>query len=158
MTDLTRRQVNLGAAWSVPVVLAAVAAPAAQGSQPPPPPVCVDPAGLTFTPAPGMPWKENEGQGFTLVKGDAILVGNDGPFVSITVPVTLWSSDHQVGLLLVGKVGETILESKDGNRATTEIVIPRGETRILQLQTSKKDAEGHLIVGCDRGFILKSAR
>ena len=34
---LTRREVNLGAAWSVPVVLAAVAAPAAQGSQPPPP-------------------------------------------------------------------------------------------------------------------------
>ena len=32
---VSRRTVNLGAAWSVPVVLAAVAAPAAQGSQPP---------------------------------------------------------------------------------------------------------------------------
>lgn len=33
---VSRRTVNLGAAWSVPVVLAAVAAPAAQGSSPPP--------------------------------------------------------------------------------------------------------------------------
>src|SRR5690242_9828388 len=32
---VSRRTVNLGAAWSVPVVLAAVAAPAAQGSQTP---------------------------------------------------------------------------------------------------------------------------
>ena len=32
---VTRRTVNLGAAWSVPVVLAAVAAPAAQGSPTP---------------------------------------------------------------------------------------------------------------------------
>src|SRR5690349_4299840 len=32
---VTRRTVSLGAAWSVPVVLAAVAAPAAQGSQTP---------------------------------------------------------------------------------------------------------------------------
>ena len=155
MSGLTRREFG---AWTTPVVLAAVAAPAAAGSVPPPP-VCVDPAGLAIFEAPGMPWKTNEGQGFTLVKGDAILVGNIGPFAEITVPVTLWSSADQDGITLITSSGDTLLVApKDGNRASVDIVVKQGERRVLQITTQHKDAEAHLIIGCDRGFILKSAR
>lgn len=47
--DVSRRTVNRGIAWSVPVVMAAVAAPAAGGSQPPTP-TRVLPTAVTLTP------------------------------------------------------------------------------------------------------------
>jgi hypothetical protein len=46
--DLDRRTVSRAMAWSVPVVMAAVAAPAATGSQPTPTPVL--PTGVILTP------------------------------------------------------------------------------------------------------------
>lgn len=157
--ELTRREVNLGAAWAVPAILVAVAAPAAVGSQPPPEPVCVDPAGLVIEPAEGTEWKTNSGDGFTTVKGDSILIGNDGPYNTITVLITVWTSSHQEGLRLVGNSGDTFLEiDKDGNKASIELDVTLGVDRLLRVVAPEKDAEAHIIVGCSRGFILKSSR
>lgn len=154
-TQLSRRTV-VGAAWSVPVILVATAAPAAAASVEQPP-VCIDPVGLVVRPVTGMPWQENQGNGFTLVKGDAILVGNDGPFDEITVTVTLWTSAGQEGLRLVGISGDTLLEApKDGNRASLDILVR--DLRVLKVVAPEKDASAHLIVGCSRGFVLKSSR
>jgi hypothetical protein len=154
MTDIARRTVVAGAAWAVPTILVATAAPAVAASAPI---VCVDPVGLVVEPVEGMPWKTNEGQGFTLVKGDSILVGNDGPFDPIKVLVTVWTSASQAGVRLVGVSGDTILAApKDGNRATVEIEVAIGVDRLLQVVAEGSDAEAHIIIGCDRGFILKS--
>lgn len=153
-----RRTILGAAAWTVPVVLVATAAPAAAASATPDP-ICVDPQGLVIEPAEGMPWQENQGNGFTLVKGDTIFVGNDGPHETIHVLVTAWTSASQEGLRLIGASGDTILSlPKDGNRASIEIEIPRGFTRPLQVVSPSKDASAHLIIGCDRGFVLKSSR
>lgn len=158
MTDINRRTLVAGAAWTVPAILVATAAPAAAASGTPAP-VCVDPAGLVVEPVEGMPWKTNEGQGFTVVKGDSILVGNDGPFDPIKVLVTVWTSAHQSGVRLVGASGDTILTvPKDGNRATIEIEVAIGVDRLLQVVADESSAEAHVIIGCDRGFILKSSR
>jgi hypothetical protein len=158
MTDVSRRTITQGLAWTVPAIIVATAAPAAAASSTPAP-VCVDPQGLVIEPANGSEWKENEGNGFTLVKGDAIFVGNVGPFDPIKVLVTAWTSASQDGVRLVGASGDTLLAlPKDGNRAIIEIEIPLGFTRPLQVVSPSKDASAHLIIGCSRGFVLKSAR
>lgn len=159
MTDLTRRDVNKAAAWAMPVVLAAVAAPAVNASTVPPPPVCVDPEGLKIVPAPGTDFKENNGQGFTLVKGDSIFIDNVGPYDHITVTITAWTSAHQDGIQLVGASGDTLLPlTKDGNRASVDLIVEKNSPRLLQVIAPEKNAEAHLIIGCNKGFILKSAR
>lgn len=154
---MKRRTVLAGAVWSVPVILAATAAPANAASGVPLPTVCVDPDGLDVQPIPGQPeFKENNGQGFTLVKGDGVQVSNTAAH-PINVPVTLWTSAHQEGLRLVGAFGDTILPApKDGNRATTTITVPATGSSILRVTAPKSNAEAHLIIGCDRGYIVKS--
>jgi hypothetical protein len=151
----TRRNVLTGGAWLVPTIVLATAAPAAAGSSLPEP-VCVDPAGLGVAPIPGQEFKENNGQGFTLVKGDGVLVTNSSPF-PIRVTLTLWTSASQEGVRLVSPIGDTILAApKSGNRATVTITIPAHGSRVLRIVADQSDAEAHLIVGCDRGFIFKS--
>lgn len=155
---IDRRAILGGAAWTVPVIVLATAAPAAAASTPPPV-VCVDPDGLGVRPVTGYPpFKENDGNGFTLVKGDAIVVTNDS-HQAITVAVTLWTSAGQEGLRLVTANGDTLLPApKDGNRATVTITVPADGSRLLQVVSPDKDASAHLIIGCDRGFVLKSSR
>ena len=159
MTEISRRTLVAASAWTVPVIAIATAAPAAAASGTPLPPVCVDPQGLVIEPADGSEWKENDGNGFTLVKGDAIFVGNVGPFDPIRVSLTAWTSAGQEGVRLVGASGDAILPlPKDGNRATVVLEIPLGFTRLLQVVSPSKDASAHIIIGCDRGFVLKSSR
>lgn len=157
--DITRREVNKSALWAMPVVLAAVSAPAAQGSQTPTePPICIDPVGLSIKEEEQMPWKGNNGNGFTLVEGDTILIGNEGPADEITVTITAWTSAHQEGIRLATHAGDTLMElPKDGNRASVDIVIEQDMYRYLTVVAPSKDAEAHVIVGCRRGFVLKSA-
>jgi hypothetical protein len=156
--NISRRSV-VGAVWATPVILAAVAAPAAAASQAPPAPVCLDPEGLSIRPVEGQPWKENSGQGFTLVKGDSLYVANDGPFDRIQVPVTVWTANSQEGLRLVTDGGDLVVEApKDGNRATVTISVRSEELVLLKVVSTSKDAEAHVIIGCDKGFILKSSR
>jgi hypothetical protein len=158
MTDVSRRTIAQGLAWTVPAIIVATAAPAAAASGTPAP-VCVDPRGLVVEPVEGMPWKTNNGEGFTLVEGDAILVGNDGPFDPIKVLVTAWTSASQDGVRLVGASGDILLAlPKSGNRATVEIEVAIGVDRLLQVVAPDKDASAHVIIGCSRGFVLKSAR
>ncbi|MDR6861930.1 hypothetical protein [Phycicoccus sp. 3266] len=149
--DLTRRQVNLGAAWSVPVVLAAVAAPAAQGSQIP-----LDPCtpNLLFKPLANGELKGNDGNGFQLVTGDGITVTNLNAG-AVSVPVVFWTSAHQ-DALLVG-AADVLLEAKDGNSSSTVVVLEPGQPRTFRVRAAASSAEAHLIVDCSR-FIFKAVQ
>lgn len=155
---IDRRAILGGAAWTVPAIIVATACPAAAASTPPVT-VCVDPDGLGVRPIAGdPPFKENDGNGFTLVKSEAIVVTNDSHY-PINVAVTLWTSAGQVGLRLIGASGDTLLSApKDGSRASVLITVPALGSRLLQVVAPDKDASAHLIVGCDRGFVLKSSR
>jgi hypothetical protein len=152
----SRRTVLLGAAWSVPVITLVAAAPAAAASGQPPY-VCIDPDGLDVRPITGQPdFKENNGQGFTLVKGDGVTVVNTSA-QPIHVPMTLWTSASQEGVRVTSSTGDTIVAApKSGNSATASITVPANGSSILRIVAPVSNAEAHLIIGCDRGFIFKS--
>ena len=124
-TDLglvSRRTINLGAAWSVPVVLAAAAAPAAQGSTNPQPGV---EASATFGAATG---EKGEAVGpnrqvffsfvFTGVTGTntiQLTAITEGPWTTLPTEVRSFTAD-------AGSTRATVvftLERPDNNAATT---------------------------------------
>lgn len=158
MEPISRRSI-VAAAWVAPVIVAASAAPAVAASTPPPIPVCVDPDGLVIKPVFGQNWKTNQGEGFTTVDGNTISIENNGPYDTIHVPITIWTSAHEDGVRLQSYYGDKLLDvPKDGNRASVMLTITKGTPFLVQVVAPIKDAEAHLIVGCDRGFILKSSR
>lgn len=160
---VSRRTVTRAAAigWTAPVILAAVAAPAAAASQTVDPQPCVDPVGLGVKPQPGSDWNENSGDGFTTVKGgDGVVLTNTSD-TPITVLLTFWTSAHQEGVRLVGGTGDTLIEApKDGNRASIPVLIGANDQREVRVAADRKSAEAHLIVGCGghgKAFNLKAS-
>jgi len=152
---MKRRDVLAASVWSVPVILTATAAPAAAASSVPVVPLDLCQSGaLAFEALPGQEFKGNSGNGFTLVKGDGLIVHNRSGAL-LTLPLTFWTSAHQSGLLVTTS-GDTLLAvDKDGNRASTVITMDPGTSRILRVVVDDSKAEAHLVLDCGR-FVFKS--
>lgn len=121
---VTRRSVNKAGAWAMPVVLAAIAAPAAQGSQTPPEPTPVCIAGVTFT---GLDsWQKN---------GNGPLWQGVQFYNSTSKDITLKGTVDNASSHLYGVDGaDTFTLSGPGNDANFTATIPAGGSVILRVE------------------------
>lgn len=152
----TRRTVINTIAWSTPVIAFAVASPAASASTLPPPALDLcQSGGLLFVGIEAESQiKGNDGNGFTLVKGDGIVAINRSG-TQLALPVTLWTSAGQVGLQVDDDA--PIATAKDGNKATTTLIIPVDGSVELRIIQSDSGAQSHLVIDCGR-FLFKSTK
>lgn len=157
--SVTRRTLVKSAAWTVPVISLATAAPAAAASGQPPiiVPSCIPVDHLLVEPLPGETFKTNDGAGNTLVKGTGVVVTNTTSS-TLRFVVGFWTNAGQEGLVTISGTDPTTLRApKDGNKATVVVTLLPGQTRTLKVttDTAATKAEAHLVIDCQR-FIFKS--
>ncbi len=148
---LSRRNVvKYGTAWTVPVVLFAVASPqaAASGESPGPQPSLCDRGLLTFAALEGADIHYNSGNGFNEVPGTGLIVTNNSTQV-MTLSLTLWTSAKQDALIYTSS-GDLLISAKDGNEAGAVITLDPGTSRTFRIRVTGSKANAHLVIDCGR--------
>lgn len=141
------RRTVLHGAWSVPVVLAATATPAAAASSVPiPTNVCQD-GRVTFS----SDRKNTRTDHLTITNHTGAVVYLAG-WVQTSAQVAL------VAVQVTGGSSSGFVVADFPNKASGVLVVPAGGELTVRVVTEKRDAEAHLWLDCGRSYLLKSVQ